>query len=255
MLTGGSLLSNLEGEVTEQERQERLERMRQCIKLGEDSYDQFYEPRTHNNPSGHYSDVKDFFGEAIGLASELGLNDQAQALSERLAHIKAVFRSQFAGFDSSQRADSALPPPTGSSEAAASFKLAEAVRFIRANAAFVVSACQPLTGFEFNYSAGSIKWLDSYIERIRTEPPTDDERQQLVSNLGSYLGEAIIAAYGGTWSQDEFGWHIRFDEKNRAYPFNKVAKQFLNGSEDSIFGFYSSIAPLQGPHGQGRQQL
>ena len=118
----------------------------------------------------------------------------------------------------------APPPPPGSSAAAASDKLADAVRFIRANDAFVVSACQPLTDFEFSYSAGSVKWLDSYTEKIRTQRLTDAEREQLVSTIGAYLGEAIIAVYGGAWSQDEFGWHIRFDEKNRAYPFNKVAK-------------------------------
>ena len=88
--------------MTERERQGKLERLDRCIKLGEDSYDQLYEPRTHTNPAGHYCDAKDFFSEAVGLASELGLNDQAQALSERLAHIKAVYRSQFSGFDSSE---------------------------------------------------------------------------------------------------------------------------------------------------------
>jgi len=66
--------------VTDQERQDRLERLRQCIKLGEDAYDQMYEPRTHNNPAGHYSDAKDYFCEAIGLARELDLNEQGQAL-------------------------------------------------------------------------------------------------------------------------------------------------------------------------------
>ena len=81
--------------MTEQERQDKLERLDRCIKLGEDSYDQLYEPRTHTNPAGHYSDAKDFFIEAIGLAGELGLTDQAQTLSESLAHIKAVYRSQF----------------------------------------------------------------------------------------------------------------------------------------------------------------
>lgn len=88
--------------MTGQERQDKLERLARCIELGEDSYAQLYEPRTHTNPAGHYSDAKDYFGEAIGLAGELGLIDQAQTLSERLAHIKAVFRSQFSGFDSSQ---------------------------------------------------------------------------------------------------------------------------------------------------------
>jgi hypothetical protein len=96
--------SRFDGEdfVTEQEHRDKLERLDRCIALGEDSYDQLYEPRTHINPAGHYSDAKDFLSEAIGLAGELGLNDQARTLSERLAHIKAVYRSQFSAFDSSE---------------------------------------------------------------------------------------------------------------------------------------------------------
>ena len=226
--------------MTEQERQNRLRRLHQCIKLGEDSYDQMYEPRTYNNTAGHYSDAKDFFGEAIGLARDLGLNEQAQALTERLAHIKAVFRSQFSGFDSSPL-PTLLPTPVAQP---APDSVDKAVRIIRANAAFVINTCQELTEFDFNYSPRSVKWLDEYIEQIRTQPASDAGREQLVSNIGSYLGEAIIEAYGGAWSQDESGWCVRFDEQNRAYPFNKVAKQFLNGSEDSIFSFYSSMAPL-----------
>ena len=81
--------------MTDREHSDRLARLSECIRLGEEAYDQMYEPRTHMNPAGHYSDAKDFFGEAIGLARELGLDDQALALSERLDHIKAVFRSQF----------------------------------------------------------------------------------------------------------------------------------------------------------------
>jgi hypothetical protein len=73
----------------------KLERLDQCIKMGEDSYDQMYEPRTHANPAGHYSDAKTFFIEAIGLAGELGMTDCVQRLTQRLDHIKAVFRSQF----------------------------------------------------------------------------------------------------------------------------------------------------------------
>jgi hypothetical protein len=233
-----------EGCVTEQERQDKLERLRQCIKLGEDAYDQLYEPQTHNNPAGHYSDAKDFFGEAIGLANTLGLNEQAQELSERLAHIKAVYRSQFSGFDSASQATPAFPALPTPAEHTSSDEFTETVRLIRANAALVVSTCLTLAGFEFNYASRSVEWLDGYIERIRTGPTSSAELEQLVSNFGSYLGEAIIAAYGGAWSQDEYCWHIRFNEKNRAYPFNKVEKQLLNGPEDSIFAFYRSIGPL-----------
>jgi len=81
--------------VTEEERKDRLDRLNECIRRGEDAYDQHYDPRTHTHPAGHYGEAKDSFGEAIALASELGLDEQAQMLSDRLQHIKAVFRSQF----------------------------------------------------------------------------------------------------------------------------------------------------------------
>ena len=39
--------------------------------------------------------VQDAFCDAIALAAELGLQEEATALSQRLENIKAVFRSQF----------------------------------------------------------------------------------------------------------------------------------------------------------------
>jgi hypothetical protein len=116
---------------------------------------------------------------------------------------------------------------------------------IRANAEFVVSALGPQAGFPFGYDRRSVEWLDGYIERIRTRNWTGEESNQLVANLGSFLGEAILAGFGGAWACDAAGWHIRFDEQNRAYPFVKVAKHFTNGAEDSILGFYTATAALR----------
>jgi hypothetical protein len=42
-----------------------------------------------------YSDAKEALYDAIGLARRLGKVDVAARLERRLAHIKAVFRSQF----------------------------------------------------------------------------------------------------------------------------------------------------------------
>jgi hypothetical protein len=42
-----------------------------------------------------YSNAKDAFYDAVGLANELGMKEEAERLSKRLDHIKAVFRSQF----------------------------------------------------------------------------------------------------------------------------------------------------------------
>lgn len=68
-------------------------RLRQLIVLGEKYYDQMYESGRGANSC--YSNAKDAFYDAIGLANELGMKEEAEALSKRLAHIKAVFRSQF----------------------------------------------------------------------------------------------------------------------------------------------------------------
>jgi hypothetical protein len=68
-------------------------RLRQLVVLGEKYYDQMYESGRGANRC--YSNAKDAFYDAIGLSNELGMKEYADALSKRLAHIKAVFRSQF----------------------------------------------------------------------------------------------------------------------------------------------------------------
>jgi hypothetical protein len=68
-------------------------RLRKLNALGEKYYDQMYE--SGRGAHGCYSNAKDAFYDAIGLAKELGLKEEAEALSKRLGHIKAVFRSQF----------------------------------------------------------------------------------------------------------------------------------------------------------------
>ena len=67
--------------------------LRQLVALGEKYYDRMYESGRGANRC--YSNAKDAFYDAIGLASELGMKEEADALSKRLDHIKAVFRSQF----------------------------------------------------------------------------------------------------------------------------------------------------------------
>lgn len=71
----------------------KLDSLRKCHSLGEKYYDQMYE--THFNLNGLYSNVKDAFIDAISIANHLGKKEEAQKLSSRLDHIKAVFRSQF----------------------------------------------------------------------------------------------------------------------------------------------------------------
>ncbi len=79
--------------VERSDRAVKIDHLRRCKALGEKYYDQMYESRF--GPNGRYSNAKDAFYDAISAANELGMKDEAEELSQRLAHIKAVFRSQF----------------------------------------------------------------------------------------------------------------------------------------------------------------
>jgi hypothetical protein len=79
--------------IRRSERDLKLDRLRQAKALGEKYYDQMYESR--HGTTGLYSNAKDTFRDAIGLANELGMKEEAEALSKRLDNIKGVFRSQF----------------------------------------------------------------------------------------------------------------------------------------------------------------
>ncbi|MGB8032097.1 MAG: hypothetical protein WCF30_20800 [Terracidiphilus sp.] len=72
-----------------------LEQLAQLKAMGEKAYDDMYEAHSSSGATACYSDAKECYYDAIGLANRLGLRDEADALNKRLAHIKAVFRSQF----------------------------------------------------------------------------------------------------------------------------------------------------------------
>jgi len=86
-------VNGMEGET---DREVQLRQLEHLKAMGEKAYDDLYEAHTSSDATACYSDAKESFYEAIGLARRLGLDVEAEALSQRLAHIKAVFRSQFA---------------------------------------------------------------------------------------------------------------------------------------------------------------
>lgn len=76
------------------ERELKMDSLRKCKALGEKYYDQMYESSRYGT-TGLYSSAKEAFYDAISAANELGMKEEAEELSKRLDHIKAVFRSQF----------------------------------------------------------------------------------------------------------------------------------------------------------------
>jgi len=113
---------------------------------------------------------------------------------------------------------------------------------IRANAALAVEQFRELSGAPFGFDAGSVSWVEGFIERMRSRVGEEGAAAGVVSVIGSYLGEAIIAKTGGTWSEDDVGGlGVRFANGDTVYPFAKVTKQFEGGVEggESILSFYT----------------
>jgi hypothetical protein len=83
-------------EMSPQEREVKLYKLREHKSAGEQAYDDMYE-KAHSSSDAamFYSEAKESFYSAIGLARELGLEQEVEEIEKRLAHVKAVFRSQF----------------------------------------------------------------------------------------------------------------------------------------------------------------
>jgi hypothetical protein len=70
-------------------------RMRELEALAESAYDAMYDTRDKSAAAACYSDAKECFRDAIAVATRIGAADDVARLQARLAHVKAVFRSQF----------------------------------------------------------------------------------------------------------------------------------------------------------------
>lgn len=77
------------------ERQAMIEQMNRLRDFAEKAYDDMYEAHSSTGATACYSDAKECYYDAIGLARRLGLDKDMETMSARLAHIKEVFRSQF----------------------------------------------------------------------------------------------------------------------------------------------------------------
>jgi hypothetical protein len=69
--------------------------LRHLEEFAEAAYDKMYDAGSPSGANAFYSDTKEALADAIGLARRLGRTEDVARLEKRLAHIKAVFRSQF----------------------------------------------------------------------------------------------------------------------------------------------------------------
>ncbi|WP_439541778.1 hypothetical protein [Hyphomicrobium sp.] len=118
---------------------------------------------------------------------------------------------------------------------------------VRDNAAFAIRGFSEASGAAIALDRDSVAWVDGFIERMRARYGDESAPGGLVSVIGSFLGEAIIARAGGDWVSDEAGGvGVAFACGDTAYPFGKVEKQFEQGSAagESILSFYDVCVDL-----------
>jgi hypothetical protein len=123
---------------------------------------------------------------------------------------------------------------------------------IGANAELTIKTLGPLSDLaNFGYNSDSVKWVEGFIERQRVRSDlAKEEIDQLVSNLGSFLGECVIACFGGEWRQHGPTWGVAFNQNNMVFPFSKVEKQFADGMDqgESIDGWFRTIPTIFAQH-------
>jgi hypothetical protein len=108
----------------------------------------------------------------------------------------------------------------------------------------VIARLAPISGIDFGRNEDSVVWVDGFIEKYRKKP---NDHDGLIVMLGCFLGECIVAEYGGHWVNTERGWAVRFDTGD-AYPIAKVAGQFARGvaGGESIYEFYRAFPAFAG---------
>ncbi|MCY4145288.1 MAG: hypothetical protein OXE95_06815 [Chloroflexi bacterium] len=95
---------------------------------------------------------------------------------------------------------------------------------LREDAQLVIDVIGEKEAVTLDYSAESVRWLDSYIARHRGELDAGD-KSLLQEKFGAYLGESIRHNYGGCWARARNGeWMIEFDERHQASPFALIAE-------------------------------
>ena len=114
---------------------------------------------------------------------------------------------------------------------------------IRAHAERFITVIAEHVGQTLAYDRAGVEWVDGYVQR-QHEQGDPKIREGLAKTVACYLGECLIRGVGGEWAMVGGMWAIRFDERNAAYPLNKVQKHLENGAEDSILSFYDTIATL-----------
>jgi hypothetical protein len=99
-------------------------------------------------------------------------------------------------------------------------------------------------GKRLTYDEASLRWVEEMIIDKVGQTLTGEDQRSLIGMVGSFLGEALIASYGGEWKQDpKFGWGVYsvLGGENAFFPFAKTEKRFKQEEGESISHFFVFI--------------
>ena len=99
-------------------------------------------------------------------------------------------------------------------------------------------------GKRLAYDEASLTWIEEMIIDRVGQVLTGEDQRVLIGMVGAFLGEALIASYGGEWKEDsKYGWgvHSLLGGNNAFFPFAKTEKRFQRIEGESISGFFAFI--------------
>jgi hypothetical protein len=107
--------------------------------------------------------------------------------------------------------------------------VSDAARLRQASDLFVKLAKD--AGRELELDAAGVEWADQYVAAVRPVEQPDQLRVQ-TALVGSYLGESLIAVYGGAWSDEDGEWAVEMEGGARVHPFRETEAR-LRGGDDA----------------------
>lgn len=94
-------------------------------------------------------------------------------------------------------------------------------------------------GIELEYDHAGVRAIDRYVEDNRALWSADDcDRMALA--IGAFLGECMVAVYGGQWREDaERGPGVHLPAADiTAFPLTKAGKHIRGDHSDSVASFF-----------------
>jgi hypothetical protein len=146
-----------------------------------------------------------------------------EQLKDGEASILALFRVLGDGGDGDATTGDAAPAAAGATPVVTPESLRETAEKL----ASVVAA----NGGPTEYGEAMVAFVHEFVENAR--PVADDLLDQYTALVGAVLGESLIAAHGGAWSDASGAWSVRVGEED-VHPFAAARRQLQGEADASI---------------------